>query len=1055
MQPPRGRRQLLLAGTLLFVLCAMILPSLFIGATPTSPPTGGEPASRVVGREVSAVATTNPLMGPRATTALARPPETTGAHSLASTPSWGPQQSPSSVQGTPPHPEAISSGGPPGFRGHYYAGSVYSGSSRTAGTVGVTLRVPDDRPEGGPANFYYMILSVWDDAGSYDQLGFANSYGSWGVAYSTTNYCATTYYYSPDAFDLQSGQLYQFTMSIASGQVQFTISNATSGAVVWTVVASTGGTAFLVQPTYGCDSSVYYDYTDYEEVYGTSGPNIPYDLFFANNTVDSSPEATWARMGHPARTVLLNGPNVTLENEPYYLSPLDGQAIVDLPSGVAGGVVDWNVSVEALNSDGPIELGAYHLLGGWIVRVLPSSGVAPFRAEATLSFPAGTPSGCYWLGVNASDQSGSGSYSRLGLEVNVGPEYTVAYEEEGLPTGTPWAIALNGAVRASITPTMQFQVPNGTFNSSVAPIPGYRWSPVGHAPTVAVSGVSLTETPYVFVATEYLVTFEETGLPSGIRWWVNATGGPETSSLSATLEYTVPNGSVTYAVSASCFVATPDHGTLSVTGRSVRVSVSFTNGTSPCLAVLAKVVDGGGDYSGTSLNFSVPGREPSYELILWAFGIFGSTPSYYPTPTLPAGMSVGSSLGYAGVAIGAAAPGQDRVVLPADGFTLMSDVVVYGLFNDAGFTYQSASASETGNLTLQAGAVLYLGSQATLQQETPIEDSSLTTVDSESEAWSTGYTNLVGRQNSPTFSMSTNASDFGTVAVGLYAGARHSVTFDETGLRAGARWSVTAGGTTRSTTGPAMTFSLFNGSYDYLIRGPHGARLTEAPNVLPPTGTLLVQGTPLLESVLFRSASTRSLTFEETGLVRGTAWCVTLGPTACTSLPRLAFGNLTPWSYPYSVLPVRGYTALVKIHGGTEPPSGVSNTSRGEVTVRVEFTPLLYGVSFMESHLSAGVSWHVRATCLDSAWSRIGCDGGSASGRGTASNLTLLLRNGTYLWKVSPVRGYELVFNGTDVWSGFVTVDGSAVTLYFSFLRVGSTLGAVPPRDPALTVGYA
>jgi hypothetical protein len=954
-------------------------------------------------------------------------------------------ESPATVVGTPPHPEAISAARPPGFSGHYYAGSVYSGTSQLANNLGVTLRVPGDRPEGGDANFYYVILSVWDNAGSYDQLGFANSFGTWGVAYSTTNYCATTYYYSPDAFELESGRLYDFNMSIVAGAVRFTISNATSRAVLWALVATTGGTEFLVQSTYGCDSGIYYDYTDYEEVYATSGPDIPYDLFFENNTVGTAAEASWADMGYPARTVLLDGANVTIENEPYYLSASDGRQSVAFPTGAPGGMFDWNLSVRALSSDGTIDLASYHTPSGWTVQFSPPSGTAPFGAGVTISFPAGTRSGSYSVGVNATDQSRSGSYSRTALEVTIGPEYLVTYDQDGLPAGTPWAIALGGLVEASTTATIEFRVPNGTYNNSVAPIPGYQWSPVGHSPAVVVSGSDLAEAPYVFVASQYLISFDSAGLPNGILWWVNVTDGPSTSANTSVLRFTVPNGTYSYTVAGACFVPTPSGGTLSVTGDSIRVTVSFANGTAPCVTVLAKTLDEERGYAGTTLNFSVPGRMPSVELILWAFGTFGPNPGYFPAPVLPRGMMVESSLGYAGVAVGAAPPGRDTVELPTYGFSVMSDVVVYAYFNAEGFTYRSADESGSGNLTLPGGGRLYLGAQATPGQMFPIEDTSLTTVDSQSSTWVTlnGVTNLVGRQSSPRFSMSTNATTFGMAAVGLYPGPRYAVSFDESGLRPGASWSVTVGGATRSATESSMTFSLFNGSYDFVIRGPSETRVVAQSNDLSPTGQLTVNGAPLHEPVAFRRAPTHSLMFSETGLRPETTWCVTLGPTICSSQPRLSFGNLTPWTYAYSVLTVTGYSAVVKSGGVTGPPSGASNLTRRGATVRVRFSPLTYGISFVQYSLSTGARWHVRANCSEGSGTDSGCDGWSKGDRAVANNLTLELRNGSYEWKVSPVRGYELVFNDTVGWSGYVTVNGVATTLYLSFFRIGSVPGGV------------
>jgi hypothetical protein len=326
---------------------------------------------------------------------------------------------PADEAGSPPHPNAILAGQPAsGYDGHYYAGSVYSGSATTATKLQVSLRTPDDFPDS--AAFYYVILSVWDNAGSYDQIGISNTYGTWGLAYSWTSYCAGDYYYSPDAIALQRGTNFVFDMSIASGDVDFSAAYASNGTSVWSYTADTGGTAFEISDSYDCDSDSWYDYTDYEEVYETTGPVVPYDLFFTYNQVGSSPESSWATWSSSAPsgvTTLVSQSNVTIENEPYYLHFTNG---LDTTSAEPSSsrTYDWNVTVSDLSSDSSISLAASHNPSGWTVGFSPSKGDPTFTSEISFTVPSSTATGSYYIGINATD--GSGTNNRVALSVNVG-----------------------------------------------------------------------------------------------------------------------------------------------------------------------------------------------------------------------------------------------------------------------------------------------------------------------------------------------------------------------------------------------------------------------------------------------------------------------------------------------------------------------------------------------------------------------------------------------------------------------------------------------------------
>jgi hypothetical protein len=216
---------------------------------------------------------------------------------------------------TPPpqavKPEPNSTGGPPvTIGGHYYSGGVYHGTAHTASWIIAQVAVPSsDKPDS--SEFYYVLLSAWDNAGSYDQIGFSGDYGVWGLTYSyTTGPCTSpTYHYSANALALTSGQAYLFAMTTVSGPgvwLEAYSIHISSGVGVRTLIYAqhylTGATnpGLTVQDFY-CGS---YDYTVYQETYGTTTYNypnpygMPLEIFFIFGTNEwgtgtSGPPWTW------------------------------------------------------------------------------------------------------------------------------------------------------------------------------------------------------------------------------------------------------------------------------------------------------------------------------------------------------------------------------------------------------------------------------------------------------------------------------------------------------------------------------------------------------------------------------------------------------------------------------------------------------------------------------------------------------------------------------------------------------------------------------------------
>jgi hypothetical protein len=176
---------------------------------------------------------------------------------------------------------------------HWYAGGVYSSASTTASEVGTTVKLPSGAPSS--TEYYYVILSIWDNTGSYDQIGFSDDYGVWGLTYSyTTGPCTSpTYNYKPDVLTLQAGVKYSFNVSIASGGgIDFDAYKGTKN--VYSLYVPNGATSLQVDSTYCGD----YGYTVYEEAYMPTSTTVPASSFtFTSNSYHSgstTKASTWS-----------------------------------------------------------------------------------------------------------------------------------------------------------------------------------------------------------------------------------------------------------------------------------------------------------------------------------------------------------------------------------------------------------------------------------------------------------------------------------------------------------------------------------------------------------------------------------------------------------------------------------------------------------------------------------------------------------------------------------------------------------------------------------------
>jgi len=160
--------------------------------------------------------------------------------------------------------------------------------------------------------------------------------------------------------------------------------------------------------------------------------------------------------------------------------------------------------------------------------------------------------------------------------VSGAPHYTVTFSETGLPTGTTWDVTFNATLSSSTTSSIAYSVLNGSYTFSVGAVSGYTPAPASGPVMVAGAAQTISIVFSTIPPGKYIVTFTETGLPTGTTWDVtfNATLNSSTTN---SIAYSVPNGSYTFSVGAvSGYVPTPSSGPVTVNGAPQTVTIVFT-----------------------------------------------------------------------------------------------------------------------------------------------------------------------------------------------------------------------------------------------------------------------------------------------------------------------------------------------------------------------------------------------------------------------------------------------------------------------------------------------
>lgn len=171
----------------------------------------------------------------------------------------------------------------PGFSAHWWKGTVCPWAMGTTEYLTTYIKTPDGEP--GDDEFYYVLLSCFDDAGSYNQIGFSAYNGHWGLTWSWTthDFWGNLYYhYDASAITLDEDTTYQFEMYLDDGDLTYNL--VVGGYTEWTKTVETGGSEFQLTNIWHVGSwpfsGWYTCFTLYEEVYDTDAKTPDFNFKF-------------------------------------------------------------------------------------------------------------------------------------------------------------------------------------------------------------------------------------------------------------------------------------------------------------------------------------------------------------------------------------------------------------------------------------------------------------------------------------------------------------------------------------------------------------------------------------------------------------------------------------------------------------------------------------------------------------------------------------------------------------------------------------------------------
>lgn len=676
---------------------------------------------------------------------------------------------------------------------------------------------------------------------------------------------------------------------------------------------------------------------------------------------------------------------------------------------------------------------------------------------------------------------GSSEFTINGADLTIPITYPVTYKvtftQTNLPTGMSWSMsASNGNYsfqyyNSSTGSTMVGYFPNGiyTYQASIS-----SNSVVGTSGSFTVDGASTAVT--VIFPSVYQVTFTENGLPSGTTWRLevqNTSTFTISTNLtnSASTVFYLSDGSFEYyyGLASSGGFTTLGSGIVTVNGAPTTVSITFpalyqvtfqesglhvgtywylsidnqlqsitydnsTNGTS----MVAWLPDGTYNYSAGIGSTGTPDKEFTVSGAPLIINVKFS--SEYQVTFTESNLLIGTSWSLSvsnynsSINYYNASSGNSMVDYLPNGtynytatevnnaFTLFVSVthefVVSGSKLAISFSFPSLYEVNFTATNLPSGISwtleCYNASNTVSYSNTTTGNSMLAYFPDGTYSYD-GYANVQGEVQTASYTLTVNGAP---ERVDVPFPTIYYLNFTESGLAAGTSWSVTANGyILGSSIGKNISFAETNGSFSYEVSSVSGYEVS------PTYGTANIQGSNVTVAITFSPIS-YVVTFQETGLASG-SWYVNISETLTNgSIFQVASGPLSSSTYS-TALPNGSYTYAISTNNKDYAPStytGALSVFGSAVNTIVQFSPVTFGVTFLEAGLPSSVIWYVNVTNSTGVTT-------SYSGSGT---ITFSLMNGSYTYTIqSSNRDYE-----PSSYSGTLSVAGSAISRSVTFSAV-------------------
>lgn len=471
--------------------------------------------------------------------------------------------------------------------------------------------------------------------------------------------------------------------------------------------------------------------------------------------------------------------------------------------------------------------------------------------------------------------------------------YSVNFTETNLTAGTQWWVNLtNGQSYTSTTSSIVFVDPNGSYSYTIGSADKTESAaPGGFTINGANVSVSIAFGPVL-----YPITFTESGLPSGVTWYVNLTTGATYHSTTNTITFSEINGTYYYSIGSSNLSWASTGGSFTVKGTSVALSpvfhlvtysVGFAETGLPTGTQWWVNLTNGQSFTSTtgSISFVEPNATYHYSVgtVAKRLAAIGGVFTIHGAGTT---ISVTFSL--------------VKISLTFTGTGLPSSKSWFVVIN--GTSYLPTSNSVT--IYVVNGSYPYLIGGPAGWRVTGVAPSGVVTVSGTSV----------------------------TVAFTFTKGSTYPIHFSETGLPKGESWCVSLGSWVQCSSAKSVAYAnLTPGSYAYIVLPMPGQVISAKVGTLavPLSGTLGVAVKGL--SVALKYVYPYAVTFIETGLTTGTSWSITIkGVTSSSTTSSIGF-SLPNGTYAFKVGAEPGYTYTVSSH-----PAKVVGAP---VTITVAFRP--------------------------------------------------------------------------------------------------------------------